>query len=136
MDEQDVKFANVQFEIETLGDSADLLKCLAKDIRLSYRGKLENGREFVSFSLQKPFRTIEATIAAFCSMIERLPSSERDVWERCEERRIDIGCESGNTERALSSKIAKDTVRRVSEIGADIVITIYPISMKYRMIRL
>jgi len=135
MEEQHVKFANVEFEIESSVDSADLFKYLDKDILLSHRAKLENGNEFVSFCLKKAFRTPDATIDAFCSMIERLPPHERDIWDGCEERRFDIGFESGNAKRALCSKIAKDTVRRVSEISGSIVITIYPTSVKYRLVR-
>ncbi len=135
MFDQNVSFANVEFEIETRENIDGLLECLGENIDISHHGQLENGIDFVSFSLSETYETPEAVIAKLCSMVESLPSHARSNWDECEVRRFDIGFESGNTKLAISTKIKQETIKRVSGIGGSLAITIYPVSPSWQIVR-
>jgi hypothetical protein len=59
-------------------------------------------------------------------LVESLPKEIREIWHGCCSRILDIGYESGTTPPNYRSEIRASTIRRVGEIGASIVISIYP----------
>ena len=135
MVDQNVSFANVEFELETREDIDGLLECLGENIDISHHRQLENGIDFVSFRLRESYETPEAVIAELCSLVEKLPSHARSIWDGCEVRRFDIGFESGNTNLAICTEIKHGTINRVSGIGGSLAITIYPVSPSWQIIR-
>ncbi len=135
MEDQDVNFANVEFELEAHENLDGLINSLGEEISISFRDELENGTHFLSFSLRETYDTPDAAIAALCSLVEELSPRVRSIWDNCEARRFDIGFESGNTEVGKCTKIEHDTIKRVSDIGGCIVITIYPISESWKLVR-
>ncbi len=130
---QDIHFANVDLEIESEENLQSLIDDFGENVDVLYHELLVNGNDFVS--LEFHLSAVEAgiygdpdrTVSAFCSLVENLPWESRKIWDKCQEMRFDIGFESGNTEKTFNTKIKAETVKRTAEIGASIVITIYPI---------
>lgn len=114
---------NLQHLIDEFGD----------DVCILFHDRLQDECDFASLeiSLDKIasgiYGEVEETLKAFCSIIENLSSDSRRIWNNCEEKIFDIGFESGNTENSFNAKIEIETIKRIAEIGANIVITIYPV---------
>jgi hypothetical protein len=130
---QDVIFANVDLDIESKADLKPLLDCFSTDVDILFHDKLDNGNDFASLEFHLNivkagiYGEPDKTISAFCSLIENLPLEFQRIWQDCVEKRFDLGFESGNTEKRYNATIKPETVRRIAEIGASLVITIYPI---------
>jgi hypothetical protein len=82
----------------------------------------------VSFEIAGSSSGADEVINYFCTLVEGLPKDVREIWDGCCSRVLDIGYESGASPRSFRSEIRASTIQRVSEIGASIVITIYPLS--------
>jgi len=72
----------------------------------------------------------ESIIEAFCDLIEDLPPKAKALWRKCTARRFDIGIESAtgvaNRFGALCLSMSPVTLKRVSALSAEVVITVYP----------
>ena len=129
---QNILFANVDLEIKSKDDLQCLIDSFGKDIDVLYHERLENGLDFVSleFHLNKVesgiYGSADETINAFYSKIVNFPPESRKIWDRCLEKKFDIGFESGNSGETFNTNIKSETIKQIAEIGASIVITIYP----------
>ena len=65
--------------------------------------------------------TIELMIAA----IEALPVALKSDWARCASRVFDIGFASGAAPRSIATALPAALLRRISDVGASVGITIY-----------
>ncbi len=130
---QDICFANVDLEIESKDDLQPLIDAFGENVYVLYHDRLENGNDFASLEVYLDIievgicGEVEKTITAFCELIENLSLDSRNIWDQCREKIFDIGFESGNTENTFNTKIQSETIKRITDIGASIVITIYPV---------
>lgn len=72
-------------------------------------------------------RTPDATIKKFVRLLARLDPAARRCWDRAQLRDFNIGIQAGTHPRALELPLAAPTVRAVADLGARIVITVYPV---------
>ncbi len=129
---QDVCFANVDLEIESKDDLQSLIDEFGENVHVLYHDRLANGNDFVSLETVYLVKTenhgeVENTISAFCDLIENLSLELRSLWNKCIEKKFDIGFESGNTENTFNTEISAKTLKRLARIGGSIIITIYPV---------
>ncbi len=130
---QDICFLNVDLEIESALDLQALIDAFGEDVNVLYHDRLENGNDFASFNLHLDYiengiyGEPEKIISSFCNLVENLPYKSRKIWDKCIEKRFDIGFESGNTENSFNTVIKNEIVKLIADIGASIVITIYPV---------
>ncbi len=68
----------------------------------------------------------DVLISAFCDLIENLSAESRQIWDKCHRKEFDIGFESGNTAKSFHTQIRAETIKRCAELGASIMITVYP----------
>ena len=68
----------------------------------------------------------DVLISAFCDLIENLSAESRRLLDKCHTKEFDIGFESGNTMKSFHTQIRAETLKRISELGATILITVYP----------
>jgi hypothetical protein len=83
------------------------------------------GYQHASFSIAGGSADADATINSLCTLVEQLPKDVRQIWDGCCSRLFDIGYESG-TSKTFRSEIRTATIERIAELGAGIVVTIYP----------
>ncbi len=65
-------------------------------------------------------------ISAFCDLIENLSPKSQQIWDKCHRKEFDIGFECGNTAKSFHTQIRAETIKRCAELGASILITVYP----------
>ncbi len=143
--QEDFHLANVDLELECPIDLQPLIDEFERDekaLHLYHQG-LENNRDFANFELwnypnpevyiydcyndaEDLVGGADVLISAFCDLIENLPREVRAIWDQCTRREFDIGFQAGNTPKRFRSEIRSETVRRCGEIGAAILITVYP----------
>lgn len=122
-----IQFLNVDLEIESSQDLQPLIDDLGEDVSVLHHGK--NGRKFnfVSFELKTAGkRDVDEIILSFCLFIKNLSPGAKLIWDKCHSKRLDAGFQSGAFPGAYQTEIRADTIAQVAEIGASIVITIYP----------
>ena len=69
----------------------------------------------------------EEEIERFCELIGGLSEKSKHLWETCTRRVLDIAFESGTEPKSITYQLSAGLVRRVSELGISIAITIYPV---------
>lgn len=117
-------FLNVDLDLAT-GDPAPL--------RAGLRGLfvLRDEPGHLSFEVDGPSPSIEATLAALCAAVEGLGGEARASWDRCTARDFNVGLESGvagpGGGRAFEGRISAETLARIAALGATLSVTVYPV---------
>lgn len=120
-----VKYLNTDLEIESKSDLSKLVAEFGDAVIVLHHGEAR-GYQHASFEIGESSAGADEVINSFCTLVEQLPAVTRETWDGCCSRVLDIGYESGAAPQNFRSEIRAATIRRVAEIGASIVITIYP----------
>jgi len=121
----DTHFLNVDLDIYSRSDLQPLVKHLGRKVHVLYVGRAR-AKYSAHLEVAKHVRTADSAISAFCSLIEGLPEPERALWNAATVRSFSIGIQAGELPDPCDFTIRPKTVRAVSLLGAQIVITIYP----------
>jgi hypothetical protein len=130
---QDVQFINVDLEVWSKNDLEILIDAFGDNALEMGHFRFDNGDVLASFEIaigllddwQNP--EVDEIISKFCGLIENLPKKAKQAWNESYKKVFDIGFDSGNTNKSFNTEIKVETLKRVQEIGAGIVITIYPV---------
>ena len=68
----------------------------------------------------------EHTLRAFITLLERLGAVELKEWHRCKSKVFNIGFQSDKSPSVFINRFSCDLLKKISEYGAGIIITIYP----------
>ena len=86
-----------------------------------------SGDHFLCFELSELIEgDANQTISTFCSLIENLSEKSKIIWDKSHSKKFDIGFQSGDSPKNYQTKIRGNTLNRIADLGANIVITIYP----------
>ena len=85
----------------------------------------ERGKYVAHLEVAKNTKTADSAIWEFCALIEALPEAERAEWNAAAVRSFSIGIQAGTQPNTCDFTIQPRTVRAVSLVGAQIVLTIY-----------
>jgi len=124
-----IRYLNTDLEIESKSDLSKIVQEFGGDVSVLYHGEVR-GYQHASFEIPGTSAGADEVINSFCSLVENLPKEMREIWDGCCSRVLDVGYESGTSPLNFRSEIRAPTVQRVAEIGASLVITIYPLSDK------
>jgi hypothetical protein len=121
------KYLNTDLEIESKSDLSRIVKEFGEDVFVLHHGEMR-GYQHASFEIpgSSAGAGADEIINSFCTLVEELPKEVRKIWDGCCSRVFDVGYESGTSPQNFRSEIRASTIQRVVEIGAGIVITIYP----------
>ena len=125
------EFLNVDLELES-NESLDLIAQQFGDrVHILHNGPLHDIPYLLALEVYAgDDHDPESIIEAFCDLIEDLPAKGKASWRKCTSRRFDIGIESGTgiAKRfgALCLSMSPETLKRVSALSAEVVITVYP----------
>ena len=122
-----IKFLNVDLDIESKQDISLMLKELGENILILHHEQNENFY-FARLEIDRDVFNADKTINYFCDLIENLSENSRITWGGCISKIFDIGYESGKQQNNFTSKINSRTVKRIAKIGASLNITIYSIN--------
>ena len=125
------EFLNVDLELESK-ESLDLIaQAFGDKVHVLHNGPLQDIPYLLALEVYAgDDHDPESIIEAFCDLIDDLPAKAKASWRKCTARRFDIGIESGTgvAKRfgALCLSLSPQTLKRVSALSAEAVITVYP----------
>ena len=115
------KFLNVDLDIG--GSSGDLVAFLASIetsvVVLSHTGQA------ASIELAKEFASLEETVLGLVDLVGMLHPEIKDIWDRFEFRRLNIGIQTAHEPYAASFAISAKAVELVAALGFEIFFTFY-----------
>jgi hypothetical protein len=117
-------FLNVDLDIYSKGDLQPLLNSLARKVIVLYVGR-DRRTYCAHLEVAKFAKTADSTIRKFCRLIQALPKRERDLWNRATIRSFSVGVQAGKQPISCDFPIQAKTVKAVSELAAQIVLTVY-----------
>ena len=121
---KEVKYLSVILDIDSKNDLSPIADDFSEDIVTTYNGKW--GSHFrASFQVAGSVAAANEDIDLFCFYIQSLEEEAMQVWNGAFSKVFDIGYEAGAIE-SCSTKLSKNTIQRISGIGASVEITIYP----------
>ena len=120
-----VQYLNTDLEIESKSDLSEIVEEFGEDVLLLHHGEIR-GYQHASFSIAGGSTDADAAINSLCTLVEQLPRDVRAIWDGCCSRLFDVGYESGKSPQNFRSEIRAATIQRVANIGAGVVVTIYP----------
>jgi hypothetical protein len=121
-----VHYLNTDLDIESLHDLSKIVGEFGKDVWILHHGEIR-GYQHASFEIAGDAIDADEAINYFCSLVEHLSREARLIWDECSSRILDVGYESGTSPSSFRSEIKAATIKRVADIGASILVTIYPL---------
>lgn len=117
-------FLNVDLDIYSRADLQPLVSALGKKVMILHLGRVRQ-THCAHLELARITKTADATIRGFCSLIEALPKSERNLWNAAKVRDFNIGVQAGTQPHSTEFALAVETLRASYQVGARIVFTVY-----------
>lgn len=118
------RFLNVDLDIYSPFDLGPLVQALGRKVAVLHAGRVKRTYR-AHLELAGFTKNADAAIRAFCSLIARLDSDARELWNKATHRDFNIGVEAGFAPRVAEFVLAADTVKAAAELGARIVVTVY-----------
>ena len=122
----DIQFLNVDLEIESKQDIAQLVSDLGKSAMVLHYDKDET-RQLARIEANIDVTSPDSAINHLCELIESCSRNALKQWLSCTKRTFDIGFQSGKNPKCFNQALHADTLLRISAIGAGIEITLYPV---------
>ncbi len=123
----DIRYLNTDLELESTQDLTPIVDCFGDKLINLYNGKrLEH--YLATFEVADITENPDLTINSLCTLIEELEPSTRKLWDQCFLKVFDIGYEGGTNHKSYTSEIKNETLKRISELGANMRITVYPMN--------
>lgn len=122
----DIQFLNVDLEIESKQDIAQLVSDLGKSAMVLHYDKDET-RQLARIEANADVTSPDSAINHLCELIESCSRNALKQWLSCTKRTFDIGFQSGKNPKCFNQALHADTLLRISAIGAGIEMTIYPV---------
>ncbi|ATC97425.1 MULTISPECIES: hypothetical protein [Pseudoalteromonas] len=122
----DIQFLNVDLEIESKQDIAQLVSDLGKSAMVLHYDKDET-RQLARIEANIDVTSPDSAINHLCELIESCSRNALKQWLSCTRRTFDIGFQSGQNPKCFNQALHADTLLRISAIGAGIEITLYPV---------
>jgi hypothetical protein len=117
-------YLNVDLDIYSRYDLQPLVSRLGRKVSVLYVGR-ESKRYCAHLELANVTSSANSTIHAFCRLIQALPKAELHLWNVATKRSFSVGVQAGETPTTCDFAIRAKTVKAVSEVAAEIVLTIY-----------
>jgi hypothetical protein len=125
------EFLNVDLELESNESLDRIAQEFGDRVHVLHNGPLQDIPYLLALEVYAgDDHDPESIVEAFCDLIEDLSPKSKTSWRKCTARRFDIGIESGTgvAKRfgALCVSLSPETLKRVSALSAEAVITVYP----------
>ena len=118
-------FWNVDLDIESKADLSELKAELGRNVCVIDGGPVSPGCSLLRLETAIQYKSADDTILAFCSLIEELSPNARRAWRRAHKKEFDIGHDIAKSRRYSQFSLRAETLKRMSNLGATLGITIY-----------
>ena len=121
---EETTFLNVDLDIWSRSPLDALVKAFGRQAFALHVGK--DGRGYVAhLELAAESTDPDRLITRFVRLVERLPRSERRVWDRARVREFNVGIQAAAGPASYELRLAHPTVRAAARVNASIGITVY-----------
>jgi hypothetical protein len=117
-------FLNVDLDIYSASDLQPLIDALGKKVILLHAGR-DKKTYSAHLEIAKITRTADATMLAFCTLIDALPKAPRELWNKAKLRDFNIGVQADKEPRSFELDVQTKTLEAVARLGGRIVLTVY-----------
>ena len=121
----EIQYLKTDLDIESKSDLTSIVEDFGEDVIVLHHGEMR-GYQHAACEISVDNTGADHVISSLCTLVEQMPKEVREIWDGCVSRVFDIGYESGSSPQNFRSEIRASTIQRVAEIGASVVITIYP----------
>ena len=128
----DTHFLNVDLDIYSKRDLQPLVDRLGHKVRVLFAGR-EKNKFSAHLEIASNPNTADATIRAFCRLLDDLPQLERKIWDVAIVRSFSVGVQAEIGSPVRDFQIKQGTVTAAANVGAEIVLTIYAPARKRRL---
>jgi hypothetical protein len=121
--ERQTQLLNVDLDIlaQNNSDLEFLLSAIQKTCFVLNPGEAK----FAILELRVEGVSLDEVLNMFCSAIESLEAVQRGVWDRLELRSFNIGIQAGSEPYQVPFSMNESTMRRLAQISASIIMTVY-----------
>lgn len=117
-------FLDVDLDLTFAVDIEPVVRELGDRVMTLNRTETFASFELANLALASPGSTEEA-IAGFTALVRGLSPHARAVWDRCARRTMNVGVEGPRDRHALMFGVSPMSIATLSELGADLVFTMY-----------
>jgi hypothetical protein len=123
----EIRYITTDLDLRASFELAPLASALEKQGLWAYPSGPWQGLWSATIGAGESFPEPDPYIAAMLTAIERLDEPARKLWDACTTREFNIGYDCGDTPRAFHQELSSATLARMAQVGASLVITIYPV---------
>ena len=122
-----IRFLNVDLDVR----SDRSLRSLTEDLALRGMFNLrtadeEAGEQLACYELDGQASSVHQVLVAMLTILEAMGADAREAWEASTAREFNLGYDCGTEPWAYNDGIGPDVIRRISELGGALRITLYP----------
>ena len=118
------RFLNIDLELVATFDLAPLLEYFNQTV-FKLRDSVDQGRRTVWMELYADPKDMDDAILRYAMLVESLPKEIRRLWDKCEDRCLNVGIQSGRAPHASAFRISTGAIEKLVAIGARLEITVY-----------
>jgi hypothetical protein len=119
------RFLNVDLDIESTSKLNLLVVEMGKRVVVLHSGRVSRSkRHLLRLESAGEHNGPDATIHALCKVVENLSPATRRVWDAAR-KEFNVGYELRPSERYSCFSLRPDTLERIAELGASLVVTYY-----------
>ena len=112
-------FLNVDLDIRARAGLDQLLRSMAPSVIV-----MNQSEHFASVELNETL-SLEETAVKFIELIESFSPAVRDIWNRCEWRRLNIGVQAGSQPHSSTFALSERIVSLIAAVKLEVVFTVY-----------
>ena len=125
---QEIHYISTALTLRAPLDLAPLSDALEQQGLLAlHSGPWQNGLWFVQIWASNDLPELSQDINAMLTAIEGLDEPVQRLWSACTIREFNIGYDCGDTPWAFNQELLPETLARIAQVDASLVITIYPV---------
>ena len=118
------RFLNVDLELVSTDDLGPLLAYLS-DMTFILRDSLDDQRRTVWIELASDPRDADLAILDLTKLIQSLPRDLRRLWDRCEDRCLNVGVQAGLAPHSRAFRISAARISAIASVSARVEVTVY-----------
>jgi len=120
----EIGYLNTDLIIESPDDLTAIFDTFGDEVIVMYNGELGKVNR-AAYGIAGSYSNANDILDFFCVLVEGFDETARSLWDSCSSKVFDFGNESGTSPQNYSSVIRPEVIKRISDIGAGIEITIY-----------
>jgi len=119
-----ISYVTTDLEFDSASDIAHIVDELGDKVSIQHN-EWDGNLYRVSLGVGGCDTSADEAVALYCSLLEKLSERAKVSWYQCTRRVIDIAFESGTEPKCETYQLSEELVRRVSDLGLSIAVTIY-----------